>query len=76
MSPFDCRRRIARSLATLSRLSREDIEFAVLGQKLDLHLGPGLLPGLADEIAFQAAEAPLRRADQISHGRLGLAHLK
>ncbi len=43
----------------------EDVEFALFGQKLDLHPLAGLLPGLTGEPLFQAGQAALRRANQI-----------
>ena len=53
----------------------EDVEFAVLGQQLDLHALPGPLPGLVDEVLLQPRQAPLRGADQILHRLVAAAHL-
>jgi len=54
---------------------REDIELAIHVQELDLYVRSGLLPGLSRKVSFEAAQASFRRADQILHRRIGLAHL-
>jgi hypothetical protein len=54
---------------------RQHVEFRVLGQQLDVDARPHLLPGQSNERFFQLAEPPLRRADQIGDGRIGLPHL-
>src|SRR6202043_619962 len=53
----------------------KDIEFTLLRQQLDLHAGSRLLPRLGDQMLLQTRQAPLRRAYQIMHRRVGRAHL-
>ena len=53
----------------------QNIELAFLRQELDLHAGSRLLPGLSDQMLLQARQAALRRAHQVIHRRVGIAHL-
>ena len=52
----------------------EDVEFAVLGQQLDLHALPRVLPGLFQQVLLQPVQASLRRSHQILHRWIAVAH--
>ena len=53
----------------------EDVEFAVLSQKLDLDALPRVLPGFFQQVLLQPVQASLRRSHQILHWRIAVAHL-
>ena len=54
---------------------REDIKLGILGQELNAHPRPGVLPRFGDQSLLQPGQPPLWGADQILHRRIGGAHL-
>src|ERR1700674_2978415 len=69
LAPTDCPL-LGHAVAALG----QDVELALLRQQFDLNSWPRLLPRLGDQMLLQTRQAPLRRAHQVMHRRLGRAH--
>ena len=52
----------------------EDVEFVVLGQQFDVDAFARLLPGLLDQMFFQAVQPSLGRSHEVLHGWIAGAH--
>ena len=74
--PLELARAHRTFLGDAIRALGEHVQLAVLRQELDLHAGPGVLPGLEQQVLLQLRQAAFGRADQVVHRRISTAHLR